>query len=137
MTEREAVIERLLAAVNRRDLAAVVDEFDPAVVWRPAREDPDSDVHTGHEGVVRFLGGWLETFGDLRCEVEEIVHGADATLVLNHYTGRGSSSGVEVDDRVYQLFVFRDALIVSVEEFYARDEAQLALRTSNERAASG
>ena len=137
MTDRAAVIERLLAAVNRRDLAAVIDEFDPAVVWRPAREDPDSDVHTGHDGVVRFLGGWLETFGDLRCEAEEIVHGADASLVLNHYTGTGSISGAEVDDRVYQLFAFRDGLIVAVEEFYGRDDAHLALRASNERAASG
>jgi ketosteroid isomerase-like protein len=136
-SEREAALRCVFDAVNRGDAEAALSPFDPGVEWHTDRADPDGGVFRGHDGVRRFMRGWFEPFDDLTFEVEELVHGDAAVLVLNYYTGRGTRSGVEVEDRVYELFTFRGGSIVRVEEFYGRDEAFLALRASNETSEHG
>jgi ketosteroid isomerase-like protein len=75
------------------------------------------------EGVRRFWEQWEELFDDIRIEPEELIDATDRIVSRLHIIGSGKGSGVDVDQRVYQVVELRDGSIVRVDEFYDRAEA--------------
>jgi ketosteroid isomerase-like protein len=121
--ENVEIVRRAYAAWSRDDRDPALAFFADDVVWTPAREDPDPQPHLGPEGVRRFWAQWEELFDDLRIEPEELIEVGDRIVSRLHFTGRGKGSGIDVDQRVYQVFEFRDNSIVRIDEFYDRAEA--------------
>ena len=122
------------AAFNRRDFAVVFVGHDPGVVYRPSRDltPPDFDaVFRGREGYLRLWRYWLDAFGDIRWEPEEILDFGVRTLVTTQQRGRGSGSGVTVSEPVFQLFTFRRGLVVRQEDFLDRSDAVHAARRAD------
>jgi ketosteroid isomerase-like protein len=121
--ENVEIVRRAYAAWNRDDRRAALAFFADDVIWTPAREDPDARPHHGREGVRRFWAQWEDLFDGIRIEPEELVDVSDRIVSRLHITGSGKGSGVDVDQRVYQVVEFRDGSIVRVDEFYDRAEA--------------
>jgi ketosteroid isomerase-like protein len=121
--ENVETVRRFYIAWNNDDRKPALAFFADDVVWTPAREDPDPAPHRGREGVRTFWAQWEELFDDIRIDAEELIEVGDRVVSRLHVTGSGKGSGIDVDQRVYQVTEFRDGLIVRVDEFYDRAEA--------------
>ncbi len=121
------VIARAYAAANRRDFELILTFNDPqAYEYRPSLDLLPPDMETafhGHEGYRRFWRYWLDAFGDIRWDPEEILDFGDKALVTTTQSGHGSGSGVAVSEPVFQLFTFRRGLVVRQEDFLDRSQA--------------
>ena len=115
-----------IAAYNRRDYAAAVESFDPAIEWvLPARQSADSCQ--GPDGVIRFFEDLDETFDELRLEPQEFVDAGDRVATRLRHRGRGKGSGAEIDEELYhQVATFREGTIVRIEYFASWPEALAA-----------
>jgi ketosteroid isomerase-like protein len=129
-------------AYNRRDFDAAVENFDPKVEW-VLPDEMGYDSCCGPEQVIRFWEGLDETFVDLRIHPQETVDAGDRVAVRLRHSGRGKSSGVELDTELYhQVSTFRDGVIVRMEYFAdwpsalkaARAEERSAVPRPDERA---
>lgn len=117
---RQAILARTItrayAAANRRDFELVLTVNDPrSYEYRPSAEylPPDMDtVYYGHDGYRRFWRQWLDAFEDIRWDPEEVVDFGAKALVTTRQSGHGSGSGVAVSQAVFQVFTFRDGLVV-------------------------
>jgi ketosteroid isomerase-like protein len=70
-------------------------------------------------------GDWLRAWKDFRAEPEEyIVVDGERILVLVHNSGRGRTSGLELEQRsVANFFEIRDGRVTRLVLFWDRDRA--------------
>jgi ketosteroid isomerase-like protein len=110
---------------NSGDREWILQHMDPEVEWITPPNDPDPGTHQGHEGVEGFWDEWRAAVGQLQLEPEEYIEAGDHVLVVARRVGKGEHSGIEIADRVVQVFTFRpeDGKCVRVREFYDRAEA--------------
>ncbi len=120
------LLKRLEERFNGRDFDAYMELLDPGIEWHVAREDPDTTVHHGADEVRGYLEQWVDTFADLRLDMEEPCDLGDRVLVVIRMHGHGTGSGVPLDERVSFLFSLRHGRVTRVEEFFDRNEAQRA-----------
>jgi ketosteroid isomerase-like protein len=85
-------------AFNERDIDGLLEFVDPEVEWRPPSELPGSTVYRGRAGVRQAVADMLDAFGDLRAEPERFIDADDRVIALYRWRGRGSASGISVDD---------------------------------------
>jgi ketosteroid isomerase-like protein len=114
------------AAANRRDFDAVLVGWDTGSEYWPSGDlmPPDLEpVFYGHDGYFQLWRYWLDAFGDIRWDPEEILDFGDRLLVTTQQRGRGSGSGVAVSEPVFQLFTIRRGLVVRQEDFLDRSKA--------------
>jgi hypothetical protein len=118
---------RAFAAANRRDFDVQLLSIDPGVEYHPAGDllPPGMDaVVYGHDGYVRRLRAWVETFNDFRFEPEEVIDLGGTLLVTVRWSGHGSGGGVPMSGRLFQLLTQqRSGLVQKQEDFTARDDA--------------
>ncbi len=120
------LIRRGYAAGKRRDFEVMCAGLDPSVEYH-ARGDnwaPDlnADLH-GHDGYLQVWRYWLDAFEDIRFEPEELLDLGDRLLVTAQLRGRGSGSGVDMSQSVFQLLEFRGGLMVWQADFSHRSKA--------------
>ena len=124
--ENVEILRRGYEAFARGDLDYVLERLDPHVDWRPAIA-PILGVETvqGREAVGRFFTRDLfEGFDQFRAEplsFEDL--GGDFVLVMVRYTGRGESSGIEMDQEFATLYELRDGKTVTMRDYPTRAEA--------------
>jgi ketosteroid isomerase-like protein len=78
-------------------------------------------VHRGHRAYRQAMEAGIEEM-DLKFEHEEVSDG-DRLLVAGRYLGRGTSSGVPVDQPVFSVLNMRRGLVIRREDFTDRDKA--------------
>lgn len=114
-------------AWNSGDRQWVLDHMTEDVEWHTPPEDPDPGVFRGHEGVVQFWDQWRELFGQMRFRPEDVTAEGNHVVVNARRMGRGSRSGVEITERVSQVFRFTDeGKCDCVKEFYDESHALAA-----------
>jgi ketosteroid isomerase-like protein len=126
-------ITRSYAAANRRDFELLLVLIDRDHQYRPSAEimPPDLGGPTrGHEGYLRMWNYWLDSFGDIRYEPEEVLDFGEKFLVTVRQVGHGSSSGVGLARPVYQLLTMRGGRTVMQEDFVDRAQAIASAQSS-------
>jgi ketosteroid isomerase-like protein len=124
MTESHLdLIRRGYQSWNSGDREWVLDHMSEEVEWITPPEDPDPGTYRGHRGVERFWAQWRAAVGQLQFEPQEMVEEGDHVLVVALRSGRGEHSGLNVSDRVVQVFTFEGDTCVRVRETYDRSEA--------------
>jgi uncharacterized protein len=124
--ENVEVIRSGYEAFARGDVDFLLGLLDPDADWHPAIA-PILGVETvrGTDAVRRFLTRDLfEGFDQFRAEplsFEDL--GGDFVLVMVRYTGRGESSGIEMDQTFATLYELRDGKTVFMRDYPTRDEA--------------
>jgi len=99
------------------------------VRWITPPDDPDPGTYEGYEGVESYWAQWRAAVGRLNFVVEEILDAGHAVVVVARRRGRGEHSGLEVSDRVIQVFHFNDeSKCTEVHEYYDREAALSAVR---------
>ena len=117
------LVRRGYDAWNRGDREWILEHMAPGFQWATPPDDPDPGIHLGHEGVEHYWDAWREVFGHLKLQVEELIDGGSKVVAVVRRLGIGSVSGVEVQERVLQVFTLRDGKAIRCEEFYDRQQA--------------
>jgi ketosteroid isomerase-like protein len=130
------LVEKGYEAWNSGDRSWVLDHMTEDVEWVTPPEDPDPGTYRGYQGVEEYWAQWRAAVGQLRFEVEEMIDAGSAVVVVARRQGRGEHSGLQVSDRVIQVFEFEGDRCVRVRESYDLDTAMNMVRDAVRRAGS-
>jgi ketosteroid isomerase-like protein len=119
------IVDGLIDAWNRRDLQAALERMHPQCEVRPIEA---TEALHGHDGVTAAFRDWFDAFEEFTIETEDVVAHGDRVLVTMRQHARGKGSGLEVEERFYQLFTLRDGKIFRFEEYSEEADALKALR---------
>jgi ketosteroid isomerase-like protein len=109
------------AAFHTGDTSAFLELVDPCVEWHTATEVMDP-VYRGRDELRRWMTEFYESWDSLSVEPEEFIHaGPEHVVVPLRLSGRGKTSGIDVDMLLYEVFTIRDGKIVERRPF--RDRA--------------
>jgi ketosteroid isomerase-like protein len=123
-------VQEAVEAMNRGDFEAPLERAHPDIEWRTLDAFPDAGTYHGPEGVRAFFQTWLDTFRGFRlhlekCEAVDEHH----VIAMVRVSGEGAESGVEVaSPPFFQLFEFRDGLLIRGQMFQTESEALEAAR---------
>ena len=109
-------------AYLRGDYTAASAYLADDVVWEVGQELP---AH-GPEAVRALWQRWDSDWAELETTAEEFTDAGDSVVVAIHYRGRGRVSGVEVDDRWFEVHTFRGHECVRKVDYRERSEALAA-----------
>lgn len=102
----------------------VTANFDEECEYWPVEEA--SPVH-GHEALIRWIERWLEAWDDTWEETDEIVESGDTVVVSTWVYGRGRISGMEISQRLVDVFELRNGKVLRITEYLdARDALEAA-----------
>jgi ketosteroid isomerase-like protein len=121
--ENVEAYKRAVEAANRRDLEALLEEFDPEVEWYPQVVGLGSEVYRGAEGIRELFGDMGETIPDAFFEVSEIRDLGDRLLSFGRLRAHGSESGAPTEVPFNQLIHFRDGKATVLRTFLDPKEA--------------
>ena len=123
--ENVEIVREHFENTNRRRFDAVMQAYDPGVelvVSEDVAVDPG--VYRGADAVGEWFGSWFRTFApNYRLDVVELFPVNDAVVAAVDHHGVGRLSGVEVTNRVYNVYRLREKKIIRVELFRERSEA--------------
>ena len=108
----------------RGDYDAALEYLAPDVVWEVGQELPA----TGRDAVREMWKRWDAEWEELETVVEEVIDAGDQLVVIVRYRGRGRVSGVEVNDRQFEVHTLRDGRCIRKVEFPTRAEALAAVQ---------
>jgi ketosteroid isomerase-like protein len=112
------VVRDLYAAVEKDDFAAALQFVDPDVHW-----EPTEGTFQGIEGVGQSFVEWLEPWDEHTVRLEEVIGVGARALATVHLTGRGEQSGMEIDQRFFQVHTVHEGKIVRMVEFVDQEPA--------------
>ena len=111
------------AAMNRGDLDAAVEGFDPEIEWWPPDTMPERQAYRGREEIKQRLVELIEPWSHVSFEVEEVNAEGDKLVVGVRIAGRGRGSGADVEARFYNVVADRDGTPVRIENYLNREQA--------------
>jgi len=120
-----AIVRSLYAAFSRLaqngEVAAyVAGHFHPDCEYWPVEEV--SPIR-GHEALTSWIQRWLEAWDDAWDVVEEIVEDGEVVVTATRVYGRGRRSGMEISQRLFDVFELRDRKVLRVTEYLDREGA--------------
>ena len=110
--ENVELVRRIYAALTRGDTDTIRDLAAPEVVVDFSRRLVDPGVLSLDEALP-FLSQLRETWEDWPVwEPQELIDADDKVLAFIRTSARGKGSGVEVEAHVWNLWTFRDGVVV-------------------------
>jgi ketosteroid isomerase-like protein len=77
----------------------------------------------GVEEINRWIAEWLESFDNWSIEIEETLDAGDLVVTIVRQRGKAKHGGPPVEQRLAQVWTFRDGLIARMNMYADRDEA--------------
>lgn len=121
--ENVEIIKRAYEAFARRDNATSRSYYDPEVEFSQPAEEPGGGTYRGPDGVTEGFRKWLAAWDDYRVEVEDLSDVGEHVLAKTRHHGRGKTSGIEVEQVIFQIWTLRNGKIVRVRMYYDEAEA--------------
>jgi ketosteroid isomerase-like protein len=119
-----ATLKESYEAFNRGDMELALKALDPAVEISDRAEAPDPQRYAGIEGALRAFEHVSEGFEGYSIEPEEFIDGGTGEIVVQvRQRGRGTASGIEVEDRLFHVWSVRDGKATAMRAFTTRKEA--------------
>jgi ketosteroid isomerase-like protein len=105
-------------AFNERNFEAMLEIYDPEIVWEQDEGFVEPGTHYGHAGMRYVFDSILEQFDDFQVRPEEIVELDDGrVLALVRITATGNLSGIRIDTPNGHLFWLRDGKVTRLRLF--------------------
>lgn len=121
------LVRALFGDFGRRDFEAALAKLDPEVDWGEPPDMPESvGAYRGREGVIAEFGRFMSAWAELEVDLEEVHEVGDRVVVLTRWRGRSKGTGIEVDQRVAQVYELRGGKVVRVRQFRELPEALAA-----------
>jgi ketosteroid isomerase-like protein len=123
-----AVVQRLFDQYAEGGVEAILDGADENIVIEiPSDLSAEPDTYHGHDGVRRYFAGFQGMLDDVRYEAIELTPIGDAVLAHSRMSGRGVSSGLDVDLEVYVIHELAGGKITRIRPYGDRESAESAL----------
>jgi ketosteroid isomerase-like protein len=126
-------IERVkagFAAHNRGDLDALVEFYDPDVVF----ETLLLGTHHGNEAIRLIYEENRKTLSGYDVVPVELIDAGERVVAVAQTVGAGTASQIAVDDRFAFVFTFKGKRCVREQAFRNKEEALEAVRLSEQEA---
>jgi uncharacterized protein len=101
-------------------LAFIHPEFE---VTTPPGLAVEPDTYRGHDGIRRYFDSFYEVMDEVRFIPDEFIAVGERVVVPIRLVARGKETGIEAEQRVFQVWSLRDEKAIRVEVFAAREEA--------------
>ncbi|MCC6178368.1 MAG: nuclear transport factor 2 family protein [Chloroflexi bacterium] len=127
--ENVEAFKRFIAAFNRRDVEAILEDVDPGVEWRPASAvalGGEATVYRGHAGVPDALRDLYGSFAELEIEISNYHEAGDTVVGTGRIRTRGKESGAEVVSPFGAVFRCRNAKATEIRSYLDPQEAREA-----------
>jgi ketosteroid isomerase-like protein len=121
--ENVDTVYRLYEASRRRDKEACVRESDIDVEIVSYLMGLEGNVYKGHDGVRRYIDDLFSVFPDWHPQILQASDYGDTVLAEITMAGRGSGSGVAVEQTVWQATRFDHAKMVRFTGYGSRADA--------------
>jgi ketosteroid isomerase-like protein len=123
--ENVEATKRAVAALNREDFQSVGELYAADAVLQDRQNAPDQPVEVeGVEAIREILHLWAAAFDELRVDIEEYIDGPNAVIWAAHWQGQGKTSGISIDVHHFDLYEFREGMVVrAVLGFRSKNEA--------------
>ena len=95
--ENVEVVRRAYEAWNRRDFDEAVELLAPDIELQMPPNLPDVETWRSSDEVTRGLEAFLESWTELRVEVQELIDAGDRVVALVHYRGQAALTGLAVE----------------------------------------
>jgi ketosteroid isomerase-like protein len=128
--ENVEIVTGLLEAWNGADVEAILTVFHPdcEVIFPP--EVPEPGPFRGHAELRAWVEGFLAAWETHRAEVVELIAEGDVVFTMLHLTGRGSGSGIEMNETDAHVFTFGGEKVKRWQNFSDRSQALEAVGLS-------
>src|SRR5215217_2370552 len=117
--ENVEVVARLVDAWNQANVEAMLALFE--VIFSP--EVPEPGPFHGHTELREWAEGFLAAWESHHAEVVELIEADHSIVAILHLIGRGSGSGIEMDETDAHVFTFSDAKVTRWRDYSDRSEA--------------
>jgi ketosteroid isomerase-like protein len=98
--------KRVIEAINRGDVEAVLQELDPAIEWHMTVQEfigGEAGVYRGHEGVREYFRDMDEAFTEVEVDYAELRDLGDRVLAIGSFRTRGRHSGAVIESPLATL----------------------------------
>ena len=123
MNSKVDVISRLFDAINRNDMQALTEDFDPQIVRVEPEGFPTSGTYRGIAEVQSHIRRGRGTWAEGSCKPERYFVSGDKVVVYLHVWVRLLERSDWIDARFADGFVLRDGKIVEYQTFGERVDA--------------
>jgi uncharacterized protein len=113
------VVRDFTEAYIRGDHAAAVSYLAPDVVYEVGQEMPARRP----DQVPAMWERWESDWDRLELIPEEYIDAGDQVMLAVRYSGRGRASGIEFEDRLFEVYTLHDGKIARKRDFKTRSEA--------------
>jgi uncharacterized protein len=121
-------------AFGRGDFDEAFALYDPAVEWKTAEDEPDSQTYVGIPALRRFVAHiadpWTDRFGHA-VEFEDFIDCGDWVVAPWRARVHGHGSGIEWEISETYAVLVRDGRILRVDEYRTVEQALAAVGTRN------
>jgi ketosteroid isomerase-like protein len=128
-TANVELVLSLFERINRGSLEAALEMLtDDFRVQVPGSMSAEPDLYEGHEGARRYMQGFDGLLEDVRWVAFEVdAVDADRVLVSMRLTGRGVTSGIQVEQDAAAIVSVRHGMVNRIEPHPTLEAAREAL----------
>ncbi|MFL5820896.1 MAG: nuclear transport factor 2 family protein [Solirubrobacteraceae bacterium] len=121
------IVRRILETWRRGESPAAEGLLDEQVEWVNAPEAVEPGTRRGIRAFEAAAASVVESFENVRLEVDELIPSGDRVLMLGTIVVRGRESSAELRQRVAQLWTLRQGRALRVELLLDPERARAAL----------
>lgn len=104
--ENVEIVARLVDAWNQADVEAMLALFDPECEVSFPPEVPEPGPFRGLTELRAWAEGFLAAWESHHAEIVELIEADHSIVAMLHLTGRGSGSGIEMDETDAHVLTF-------------------------------
>ena len=123
MSTEIETLEQFFAAINRNDIAALADYFDPQIVRIEPEGHPTTGTYHGIAEVQEHVSQGRGTWAEGSCDPEEFLVNGDKIVVYLYAWVRLKDAPDWSGGRFADGFVFRNGKIIEYRTFWNREDA--------------
>ena len=127
--ENLEVVRAGFEALNEGGVEALIPFIHPEFeATTPPELAAEPDTYRGHDGVRRYFASFYDAMDRVTFEAEDFIAVGDRVVVPMVLRARGRTTGIEVEQRVAQVWTLREGKAIGAEAFGTLDEALAAAR---------
>jgi ketosteroid isomerase-like protein len=116
-------LKETYAAINRNDIPAALEAFDPQMEWIEPPDYPGAGTYRGHAEVMANISKGRSTWAEGSCELEQFIVAGDKIVVFVHARVRLKGATEWAGGRFADVYTFRNGKAIQMRSFGERQDA--------------